>query len=220
MATPRFLSSTNTFIPEATGLAVAYVRDPGRFKLNTYAQIVNAPEPVGVYAVLDPDYAVRMVEDADWRWEDGDDAPDGNQNVGNFKWEEFRIFRRAFPYSLGEEAVDNAKGWDPKKFHDASVLSQAMTNRTSRVVSMLETAANWPTNNTAAANTLNGGAGKWDVASQDPTSVNYLGIKLQFGRAGEARRDRSRRKVFILRHFRVALRAVGVGQYHEAVSRR
>ena len=54
-ATPRYLGPTNVFIPQATNQAIAYIRKPGQFKLMEYCQMVNAPEPIVLYAFLDPD---------------------------------------------------------------------------------------------------------------------------------------------------------------------
>lgn len=176
MATARYISNKNTFLPEPTGQAIAFIRQPGKFRLFDYVQQINSPATVGIYAKLDPDFPVRVVSDAESLWEDGDDAKENNGNQGKFSWEEFRIFRRQYGYSVGEEALNSAKGWNPKAFFDASVISQAMTNRTYRVVTGMDATGNW-SGSTAAANTLNGGFGKWDLGSSDPSSGNYLAIR-------------------------------------------
>lgn len=176
MATPRYPSPTNTFVPEATGQAIAYVRDPSRFKVNEYVQLVRAPKPVVLYAFLDPDEPVRVVTDAEYDWPDGQPRPRPAGNVGNFKWEEVRIFRRSYGYTVGEQLVETAEGWNPRAFFDAIILNKAMVNVTKRVMALLDNAANWGAN-TATATSLNGGAGNWANASNDPTSVNFLAIK-------------------------------------------
>jgi hypothetical protein len=175
-AQPRYLSGTNGFIPEATGQAIAFVRDPKEFKLNEYCQYIPTKTTVGVYAYLDQDQQVRIISDAEFAWNDGDDRPSGNYNQGNFQWKEFRTQRRNYGFRLGWEAINQADGWNPKLFQNAIVMSQAMTNRTNRVITLLQTAANWGSN-TSDANVLNGGAGKWNTGSGDPTSPNYLAIK-------------------------------------------
>lgn len=176
MPTPRYLSATNGFIPEATGQAIAYVRDPNKFKINQYVQLIRAPKPVVVYAELDPDQPVRVVTDQEFAWEDGDPRPRGNNNMGNFKWTEVRVFRRNYGYTVGHQAIEAAEGWNPKAFFNATILSQAMTNMTQRFITLMENTANWGSN-TAAANTLNGGFGFWGAASNDPASAHYLAIK-------------------------------------------
>lgn len=177
MATPRYASSTNIFIPEATGMAVAFVRDKTKFKVNNYWQLVTAPTPVVRYAFLDPDEPTRVVTDAEYDWPYGQPRPKPQANLGNFKWEEVRVFRRDYGYTLPEEVVNTGGlGWNPKAFHNAIVLTKAMTNATQRAITLLENTSNWGAN-TAAANTLNGGAGDWRGASDDETSVKFLAIK-------------------------------------------
>ncbi len=167
---------TNGFVPAATGQAIAFVRNPKEFRVNQYVQNIQSPEPIGLYAVLDPDQPARVVTDQEFAWADGDPRPVGSNNMGNFYWAEFRCFRRDYPYQIGEQAIKAAKGWNPQAFFNGIILQQAMTNRTARVVSLLETVANWGSN-TADANTLNGGAGKWDTASNDESKPGFLAIK-------------------------------------------
>src|SRR5437868_2046850 len=173
----RYLSGSNGFVPSATGQAIAFVRDPARFKVNGYVQNIRSPKVIGLYAVLDRDQPTRVPTDQEFAWEDGDPRPSGNNNMGTFQWKEFAVFRRDYPYTVGEQAIEQAEGWNPRAFFNASILSQAMTNRTKRVVSLLENAANWPAASTADANVLNGGKGKWNLGSNDPTNANYLAIK-------------------------------------------
>src|SRR5258708_1373447 len=132
MATPRYLSATDGFIPQATRQAIAYVRDPARFKLNQYVQLIRAPKPVVVYAFLDPDQPVRVENDQMFAWEDGNPRPLPSNNTGNFVWNEVRCFRRDYGWSMGEQALEAAEGWNPQMFFNATILSQAMTNRTLR----------------------------------------------------------------------------------------
>lgn len=176
MATPRFLSPTNGFIPEATGQAIAYVRDPNRFKLNQYVQLVNAPKPLVVYATLDPDQPARVPTSDMFRWAPGNYRPRGTNNMGNFVWNEVLCERYDYGYTVDYQSIDAADGWNPRAFFNAIILQQAMTNVTQRFIDMMETPGNW-SGNTADANTLNGGAGTWDQGSDDPASVHYLAIQ-------------------------------------------
>src|SRR5687767_13297745 len=99
MATPRYLSGTNGFIPAASGQAIAFVREPGRFKIHEYAQIIKAPKPIVYYAFLDPDQAVRVVTGDEFDWPDGQYRPQPQANLGDFKWEEVRVERKNFGYT-------------------------------------------------------------------------------------------------------------------------
>lgn len=177
MANPqlRWLSGYNGYIPEATGQVVAFIRKPEEFILNEYVQLVPSPKEVGVYALMGRDEPVRVVSDEEHAWEDGDERPRGQYNKVPFTWESFRTARRDYPWTLGYMAIDQTTAFKPKLVHAAMAVSKAMTNRTNRVVTVLTTTANWG-NNSSDANTLNGGAGKWPNASNDPASPAYLAI--------------------------------------------
>lgn len=177
-ATPRYLSATNGFLPVATKQIVAYVRDPKKFRLNQYVQHVQSPAPTASYLKLDRDQPVRVVSDKAFAWQDGDKRPTGNHNLSNFAWQPFQTERRSYPFTLGNQAVKNAKalgGWDPVAYESKSVSSQAMVNRTNRVISMLETTSNWGTHY-ATADTLSGGRGYWDQSGGEETDANYNAI--------------------------------------------
>jgi hypothetical protein len=182
MTTPRFPSSTNLFVPEATGQVVGYINKPGRFMLWDYAQRVKSSrtggdgKPVCLFTTIDPDEPVRVVTDQEFAWEDGEDAPEGANQEFNFILTEVRMFRRAYPYRLGEQANDTANLFKPMPLKRTMATSKAMTNKTARVWTLLDNAANWGAN-TADANVLNGGRGKWSQASATEGSPFYLAIK-------------------------------------------
>lgn len=171
----RFLSGSNGFVPEATGQVIAFIRKPDEFPLNEYVQYVPTQKVVGLYARLGRDQMARRVADEEFAWEDGDELPMGEHQKVPFEWTEFRTYRRAYPWTLGYQSIEQATGWKPEKVHADSALSQCMTNRTKRVVDLIEASGNWGTN-FATANTLNGGAGNWDTASDDPASPNFEAI--------------------------------------------
>lgn len=177
MATPRFAGSYSGFVPAATGLIVGYVRDPKNFKVNEYVQYLKTDKRVALYAVIERDNQARYVSDADSVWADGADSPSGNANLMRWQLVEFRTTRRAYPFQLGEMAIEQAKGtWEPLKVHTAMAAQQAMTARTKRVIDLLEDTNTWGTH-AASANDLNNGAGTWDLASSDENSPNYNAIR-------------------------------------------
>lgn len=176
MSTPRMPSATNVFIPRATGEVIAFVRKPSEFKLNEYCQFVKSEKPVGLYTVLDRAQSVRVPTDQEFAWPDGAPAPLGNNNLGNFRYEEFQCDRRAYGYSIGEQVVE-AADWKVEAVQASIAASQAYTNKTNRVMDLLENTSNWGTNY-ADATTLNNGRGQWDEASDDPAdAAHYLAIK-------------------------------------------
>lgn len=183
MATPRYLSQSNGFIPSATGQVISYIRNEKDFKVNKYTQLIQTPTRVGVYARIDRDQSARVVTDAEFVWADGDERPSGKFNQMAFEWVEFATTRRDYAFQVGNQAIEQAKGsWNPLPHYTGMVAQQAMTNRTSRVITLAETASNWALSGTATshaadANTLNGGAGNWVTASDDPASPNYNAIR-------------------------------------------
>jgi hypothetical protein len=179
--TLRYLSGANGSLPIVSGQVIGFVRDTKKFKINEWVQWVPAPKPVVAYMILDRDHPVRVVSDAEFAWEDGDDRPQGRHNVGRFQWAEVKCERRDYAFTLGWQAQDVADGsWKPFAYEAEAHASQAMTNRTSRLITMVETSTNWASTNVATAATLNGGKGRWDVGSSDPNSPNYLAIKLSW----------------------------------------
>lgn len=191
MPTPRFPSATNLFLPGATRQVIGFLRKPGRFKLLDYIQFVKSDgsdregKPVCFFVTIDPDAPIRVVTDQEYAWEDGEDAPEGAGMLVNFTTTEVRMFRRAYPYRAGEQMVDTAEFFQPLPLYRQIALMQAMTNKTARVWSLLDSASNWGAN-TADANTLNGGRGKWDTASATEGSPFYMAISRSVAAAVKA----------------------------------
>lgn len=180
MATPRYLSANNGFLPVATQQVVAFIRDPAQFKINRYVQNVRSPGPNAAYMKLDRHHPARVTSDAIFRWADGDKSPSGHHNLANFSWQPFQTERRAYPFTMGNQAVKAAQtigGWDPAAAHAKIVAQQAITNRTNQIITTLETVANWPTANTAEVSALTDGGGAWDNSSSIETDANFCTIK-------------------------------------------
>lgn len=175
MATPRFVSAYNGFVPQATGQTIGYIRQPTEFALNRYVQYLETPATVGLYAKIHPDNAVAVVDDSDYVWADGDDRPSGDWDLNRWEWKEFSVTRRSYNFRVGHMAIAQAKDtWKPVEVETQTKSSKAMVNRTNRIMTLLQTASNWGAN-TDSATSLNGGAGKWDTASSEP-GVTYNAI--------------------------------------------
>lgn len=171
-----FPSASNGFVAEPTGQVIQYIRNESEFPLNRYVKYIQSPKTVGLYAVVGRDEMVRIVNDSQYAWYDGDERPRGDANKVPFETVEFATFRRDYPWTLGYMTIEQATVWKPKLTHMGAAISKAMTLRTNRVLSLAQTSANWPSSQVATANTLNGGAGGWATASDDPSSPNYLAI--------------------------------------------
>jgi hypothetical protein len=178
MATPRYPGANNGFLPVATKQVESYVRDPKKFKINKYVQSLRAPAPHASYWKLDRHQPARVTSDAEFAWADGAKSPSGHHNLANFALEPFQTERRAYPWSLGNQALKNAEklgNLDLAAIHSKIVAQQAITNRTNRVITLLTTAANW-NGNTASASVLNSGAGAWNFSSSVETDANAYAI--------------------------------------------
>ena len=157
----------NVFIPgfgvngvneRATGrIQIEFSRSPDRFSLNRYIQLAPDSPESGWYLLLDTAEAVRMVNDQDYIWPDGSDAPDiGDRPLA---WRPFTTVRRAFPFRLGRKAVDNA-AFDIVAAHSRMSATQAMTRRTREAVTELLDATVWGANTELTATAA--GGGPWD----------------------------------------------------------
>ena len=175
--TLRAPSAYNGHVAMATGQVISFIKDPKKFKLNKYAQYIESPSTVGIYARIDRGQPGRVVNDADFIWADGADRPKGDWNQIRWEWVEFSTLRRNYPFRIGNMAIASAKrgGLDPVSIEAGATSSQAMINRTKRVIAKLETTSNWGSN-TGTANDLNGGVGSWVEASSEP-GPHYLAIK-------------------------------------------
>jgi hypothetical protein len=184
MSTQRYPGPQN-LLPEATGQIIEFIRKPSEFAINSYAQYVETKSPYGVYAQVDSDQPVRIISDADFAFADGDARPTGNANLMTFQWTPFRTQRRSYPWTLGDQTIETQKSMskiDWTQQEAGQVASQAMTNRTNRVIGEMQDTSNWG-DNTANVNVINGGYGSWRNASSDPGSASYLAIKRSIGNA-------------------------------------
>lgn len=172
----RYLSPTNGFLPVATGQVVGFIRDPKKFKINRYVENVRSPAATASYLKLDRGGPARVVSDKSFAWQDGDKSPTGHHNLLTHRWVAFQTERRAYPFTLGNQAIKGAQKigkWDPVVAHSRMVANQAVINRTNRIITELQTAANWSTNTDTAANL---GGGYWDLASADENDAHFNNI--------------------------------------------
>lgn len=175
--TLRYGSATNGFIPEWAGQIIAFVRQPDKFKINKYIQLVPSDEPIGVYSILSRDESVRVVTSEEFVWMDGADMPSGDAYGSRFDTDTFTCQRYAFPWNVGNVTEQTARVWKPRLTHMVEATSKCMTHRTWKIVTTMTTSTNWPSSQTADANTINGGHGRFDLGSDDPNSGNYLAFK-------------------------------------------
>lgn len=154
-------------------MIVGYVQDPKAFRFWSYVAPRPAKKPVGVYLKLDSKQFVRVPSLDAFVWADGADRPTGETNKMPFEFVEYSTTRYDIPVRYGNRTL-NASDIPLLAISAAQVMSQTMVLMNKTIITALDTAGNWGTF-TGAANTVNGGAGKWDAA----TSTN-LAIKKTF----------------------------------------
>jgi hypothetical protein len=134
-------AQSNTYVPVALArdkLLVDFARDPKRFKVAQYTQVIPVERDTGYYLYIDPDEAGRVLNsDArDFVWYDSADAPKRHAGTQEFEFRPYRTQRYAFDFQLGWKAVKQAS-WDIVAKHAAAKAQQAMTVRTQLAANIL-----------------------------------------------------------------------------------
>lgn len=152
----------NTYVPsyEASGkLKISFSRNVSSFKYLEYMHIIPVSQRTGYYLTITAENAARIVSVDEREWPLGEDAPEGKGNTESFKFDLFGTDRRLFPFRIEQEAAALAD-WDVLAFHGEMAAQQAMTMRTQKAMTMLQTVGSWPAGNTADVATL--ATGNWD----------------------------------------------------------
>ena len=166
-----FPGNINTFVPsfEASGrLQIEYSRNPESFPLNRYVGIKTVTKGTGLYVEITAQEASRLVDQADYAWPDGGDAPSGIDGTESFEFKTFRTKRQSFAFRLGDKAVEQAD-WDILASHARIHAQKAMTSRTDRALTILLDVNSWG-GNTDTATALSGAGGTWAAAGAPPNN--------------------------------------------------
>ena len=163
--TQTYPGGSNTFVPsfESSGkLTIDFARDPSKFSVLKYAALVKVDKRTGLYLKMDWDESARTsVDGNEWAWVDGDAAPDNYLEKG-FNWLPYTCKRVVFPFSLGQQAVDQAD-WDVIASYSQTAAAKAMTFRTARVLAALTDTAQMTQYGSAAS--LNVGGAFWSAGT-------------------------------------------------------
>lgn len=137
--TVRAMGPFNGTLPVPTDMLIGFIRDPKTFAYLQYAQLVPAPEIVFMFAKIDPDDAIRVVDLDEFGWAYDDYRPTGKAFQPRVEWIESRTQRFDFPYTIGEATlrVWRKNGIDPKMIYDTMRSQHAALHRGSRVVAAL-----------------------------------------------------------------------------------
>lgn len=143
------------YIPAATlQIQVEFSRNPQNFAFPRYAQTIPSNQMKGYFPELDAIEAGRIAHADDYLWPDGQPCPRGTEQP--LRWKAWNAERHAFAYQLGDMTVDQAD-YDIIGSHARMHAAKAMTLRSFEAMTLLETAASWPTGNTSATVDLLGG---------------------------------------------------------------
>jgi len=168
----------NTYVPstEAThNMIVDFSRNPNSFALNKWLYIVPVTKMVGLYTKMTVEEAGRLLSATglNRQWPLGNDAPEHRGELEKFDFPKYGTKRYNFGFRIPQETAQEA-AWDIIAQHSRIVAQQAMTMRTQNAVTLVQTAGNWPTNNTIDVDsiaTMGGAPAQWDVSTTARLSI-------------------------------------------------
>lgn len=162
--------ASNTFVPstEATNnMLVEFSRNIESFALNKYLYIVPVDKMVGLFTRMTCEEAGRLLNGGEDAWAVGTARPRNAGRTEKHEFPSFHTFRRQFGYEIPGETAEQAS-WDIVAQHGRIIAQRAMTRRTERVATLLQTSGNWPAANTIDVDSIPamaGSAGQWDAST-------------------------------------------------------
>lgn len=165
MSTPAF--NNNTYVPEVQqNLLVSYSRNPSKFPLNKYIQIVPVKKQAGYYTKMTRDEAGRVLETdgKDRLWNDGADRPSHANETEQHDFVLYGCKRRNFGYTIGKLAQEQAV-FDVKAHAAGTAAEKAMRLRTQLMATVMTTTGNYDTGHYSAVASISGNSGKWDEST-------------------------------------------------------
>lgn len=163
--TAAYPSATNTFIKDhdATNkMVIDFARNPSKFAVNQYCQIVPVKKLAGYYMKMTIEEAGRIqyTNLKNFSWADGSEAPSGDDGLESFEFQQYLAKRYAYPFRLGDLTVDQAS-WNIVASHSSIKTRQAMTARTQKAITALTTSANYDATHYIDVTGLSGNSGNW-----------------------------------------------------------
>ena len=163
----------NSYVAKATGQIIAFARNPKRYKVNQYTQLVPTKTELGLYYYLHPDDFVKAGTPNEALWMDGAKRPEKTGQRIRHKTQEFQCMRYDYDFQIGWRTLQVAD-YKVLLANTNSAQNECMLDWTKEVIDLGEAASNWA-GNTAAATDLAGG-GLWDSGTpQDPVLKKSLG---------------------------------------------
>jgi hypothetical protein len=163
----------NGYVAKATGQLIAFARNPTKYKLNKYTQLVPTKDELGIYYLLHPDDFVRTLPPAASTWVDGAKRPEMTGQRVRHKTAEFQCIRYDYDFQIGWRTLQNAD-YKVLLANTNSAQNQCMLEWTQEVMTLAENAANWGSNTANAVDML--GGAMWDAGTpEDPVIKKTLG---------------------------------------------
>lgn len=158
----------NTFVPHyeaGKSLMIDYSRNPKKFAVNEYCQLVPNSPVVGLWLKLGIETAARVSASGnEFHWADGDEAPGGADGLEEFDFHEYRTKRFAPHFRIGNIAVEGAQ-WDVVALHSARKAQLEMTMRTNMVITEATNTSNYAASNVIDVTALPGNTGTWGLST-------------------------------------------------------
>jgi hypothetical protein len=162
----------NSYVAKATGQVINFARDPKKYRLNKYTQLVKSDAPIAFYYKIMPDDQVRFVTRKDKVWEDGGKRPEVTGQRIRHDTVEFQCIRYDYDFQIGWKTLQLAD-YNVLLANTNSAQNECMIDWTDEVLTLAENAANWGSN-TSDAISLDGGA-TWDKGTpEDPVIKKCL----------------------------------------------
>lgn len=159
-----------TYVPnfEASGrLTSNFSRNPKSFALNSYIQLQPVKQMTGYHRKRTVEEAGRVIDTSlsNFIWPDNADMPRGVSHESD-QYIQYLCKRYAYREQLGDQATGQAE-YDVFAEYEAQLAQQAMTARTVKVLTALNTSGNYPSANTSAVfgGTITDTTGKWDAST-------------------------------------------------------
>src|SRR5574340_1100167 len=105
--TAVYPSAYNTFIPDhdaSNKLVIDFARNPSKFAVNRYCQVVPVKKVVGYYLQMTIEECARILNTdlSNFAWPDDGEAPEGNEGTESHEFKPFKTKRYAYAFRLGD----------------------------------------------------------------------------------------------------------------------
>lgn len=142
----QYPSAYNVFIPNASStnnLIVDFARNPNKFSINKYIQVVKTERNTGLYTKMTNEVCARYMNDGKGSaWAYGTERDKGYHNLESFKMEMYRTFRWQRSVTLDHDTIKQA-AWNITDQYNRILAAQAMTARTMQVIETMTNPNNY-----------------------------------------------------------------------------